>query len=379
MTGLSRRPRVGIDARKARDFGIGVYTRELVFAIARDSNSRDFEFVVFARPADRDVFSRLPPHFTVADADARGYSAAELTLFPLSLHAHRLDLYHALHYVVPPLAAPKVVVTIHDLLHLRYPEFFRGWHRRAYARWMLRRAAFRSERVIAVSFATARDLSVLLAVPAARIVVIPNGVSARFRADIPRSDVEAALRRHGLPGDAILFLGGGKRHKNAESLIRAFAAARGRPGVGPLVLAGPMKPGERMRLQERSRDLGLDGAVLFPGPLPDDDLPGILSGARLLAHPSIAEGFGLPIVEAMACGTPVVTSNVSAMAEVAGSAAVTVDPRNVGALAEAIAGVAGDERLRGELRSKGIARAREFRWESAAAATLDVYRGALRA
>jgi glycosyltransferase involved in cell wall biosynthesis len=378
MTARPRRSRVGIDARKARDFGIGVYTRELLAALAANPASENFEFVVFARAADGDEFRRLPPHFRVVEANAAAYSVAELSVFPLALRSRRLDLFHALHYVVPPLAAPRIVVTIHDLFHLRFPEFFPGWRRRVYARSMFGRAA-RADRVIAVSQATAADLRERLGVSDAKIAVVPNGVSARFRADIPRSEAEAALRRHGLPKGAILFLGGGKPHKNAETLLRAFASYRGRGGAAALVLGGPMKTGERERLRARARDLGIGAAVHFPGVFPEEDLPAIYSGVRLLAHPALAEGFGLPILEAMACGTPVVTSNVSAMAEIAGAAAVTVDPTDVGALAGALERVERDEALRGELRRKGLDRSAEFRWERAAAATLNVYAEALRA
>lgn len=351
---------IGIDARKARDFGIGTYTRELVFAMAKEPASRDYRFTLFVRPGDEPIFGGLPDHFRTVAEPSAGYSAAELGGFGRRVRRSRLDLFHAMHYVIPAAIGTPAVVTIHDLIHLAYPGALPGWIGYAYARVMIARALACARAVIAVSAATRRDLEELSPRHADKILVVPNGVSSRFRPDV------AARGRLALPPSYALYLGGAKPHKNLARVLEGFASADAE-GLA-LVLAGPMPKGIEHRLPARTRTIGI---------VDDADLPALYRGALFLVYPTLAEGFGLPVLEAMACGTPVIASDIPVFRELAGDAARFTDPSDAKAIARAIEELFRDADLRARLAAKGIARAARFSWTEAAASTLAIYRQAL--
>jgi glycosyltransferase involved in cell wall biosynthesis len=379
VTGAPRLRVIGIDARKARDYGIGVYIRELAAALARRPESRRFRFVLFRRPEDCALFEGLPGNFATVPESSAPYSLAELTAFALRLRRARLDLFHATHYVLPPLPGTPAVVTVHDAIPLLLPEFFPGPRRRIYARVMFGRALRRSRRVITVSERSRRDLLERFPVDPSRIEVIPNGVPERFRERPSPERIARTAAALGLPPRYALFVGGGKPHKNLPRLLRAWAAARRRSVAVPvLCAAGPMSERERRAAEKLLGSPQMQGAAVLAGPVPEEDLPALYAGALFLAHPALAEGFGLPIVEAMAAGTPVLTSSISAPAETAGAAALTVDPRDEAGMADAVLRMSLDGELRRRLAELGRARAREFTWDRAAERTLRVYEEALR-
>ncbi|MBC8645903.1 MAG: glycosyltransferase family 4 protein, partial [Thermoanaerobaculia bacterium] len=299
------RPLIGVDARKLKDFGIGSYTRNLLEAVARRPESEEYRFRVYARHADRDSFPTLPPHFEMVEENSRGYSLAELTAFAWRLMRDRLDLYHATHYVLPPLTRARAVVTIHDIIHLLYPQFLPNRFAHLYARLMIRRALQRADRIITVSYNSKRDLVDYFSIAPSRIEVIYNGVSPLFFSEVAPGAPEAAARKHGVRGKYLLFLGGEKPHKNVQNVLRAFAEAR-RDAALPhtLVLAGPL-PTNPARLEALIAALDLGNAVVRPGIVPEEDLPALYAGADVFLYPTLYEGFGLPVIEAMACGTPV--------------------------------------------------------------------------
>jgi len=220
--------RVGIDARKLKDYGIGSYIRNLLQAIGRREESERYRFRVYVRAADRDALPPLPPHFEIADEESPGYSVAELTGFAWRIFRDRLDLFHATHYVLPPLPKTLAVVTIHDIIHLLYPQYLPNRAAHAYARFMIRHALNRADRIITVSYNTKRDLTDYFGVPGARTDVIYNGVSEMFRPDVPDLERRRVAARHGLTSPYLLFLGGEKPHKNVQNVVRAFAEARRR-------------------------------------------------------------------------------------------------------------------------------------------------------
>ena len=373
----ARPPRVGIDARKLTDYGIGAYVRNLLEAIARDPQSERYRFRVYVRPADRPSVPPLPERFEIVEEVSPGYSISELTTFAWRLWRDRLDLFHATHYVIPPLARARAVVTIHDIIHVLYPQFLP--HRAAliYARVMIRRALRRADRIITVSNNSKRDLVDYFGIPPARIEVIYNGVAGRFRADLPGEETERVAAKYGLPRPYLLFLGGEKPHKNVRNVLRAFAEAR-RDQTLPhaLVLAGPM-PKNRSRVEALIAALDLGEQVVRPGVVPEEDLPGLFAGADAFLYPTLYEGFGLPVAEAMACGVPVLTSSTSALQEIAGGYAYLVDPMDVDAIARGIVDLATDPARRREYAELGRRRAADFSWERAAAQTLKVYAEAL--
>jgi alpha-1,3-rhamnosyl/mannosyltransferase len=376
--GGTGKPRIGIDARKVKDYGIGSYIRELIGGIARCPESERYRFLIYVGPFDRDALPTLPAHFEVADEEAPGYSVSELTGFAWRIFRDRLDLFHATHYVLPPLPKTRAVVTIHDIIHLLYPQFLPNRAAHLYARFMIRRALRRADRIITVSYNSKRDLADYYGIPSSRTEVIYNGVSARFRPDVPEEEIRRVAEKHGLVRPYLLFLGGEKPHKNVQNVVRAFAEAR-RRGELPhsLVLAGPM-PKNPGRIDALVAALDLAGPIRQTGVVDDEDLPGLYAGATALLYPTLYEGFGLPVIEAMACGVPVLTSSTSALQEIAGGYAYLVDPMDVDAIAEGITKLATDTTVRADYAALGRKRALDFSWDKAAEKTLEVYESALR-
>lgn len=284
----------------------------------------------------------------------------------------KADLIHFPATVAAPSGQAPVIVTVHDLCYKTHPEWFprtRVFYYTAFADAGIRRAA----RIIADSHATAADIRHFYGIPESRIDVIPLGVDACFQpAD---DDARKGLReRYDLPESFFLFLGTLEPRKNLPRILEAWMRAG--PSVPDLVLAG--RAGWKVDL-ERLVGGGLDARRLHClGHVPQELLPALYSEAQAFVWPSLMEGFGLPPLEAMACGAPVITSNTSSMAEVAGNAALTVDPLNVRQLSDAMTALAEDERLRQSLREAGLDRAADFTWKRTAELTMLAYEHACR-
>jgi glycosyltransferase involved in cell wall biosynthesis len=365
--------RVAVDARKLHDFGIGTYIQELLL-------------VYLALGVPEELVAYLPPGSALSSPprptarllsrveQARPYSLGELWRLALATRRDRADLFHAPHYVCPPVLPCPAVVTIHDLIHLRFPEHRKSRWAPLYARVMLHLAVRRAAGVITVSASTGRDLETWLRVPAARVRVIPNGVAPRFRPAEDPEAPEAGLAALGLAAPYWLFVGNPLPHKNLGRLLDAFA---GLPkALGRLALAG-IPTTARPAVEQACAMRGLAGRVLVLAPQPAEHMPLVYQGSMALVCPSLWEGFGLPVLEAMACGTPVVAADRGALPEVLGGAGLLVDPTNVDAVRDAMYNVAVDQSLRAVLRAAGLARARAFSWRATADATLAVYREVL--
>ncbi len=274
----------------------------------------------------------------------------------------------------PVRAGLPTVVTIHDLLPFRFPRSFRTWHR-TYTRIVLPRVARAARAVITVSDASRRDVVELLGVAEDRVTVVPNGVDPVFAPVPPESDAaQDARRRLGLPGDFVLAVGAIEPRKNLARLLRAIRALRSRPATADirLIHAGP-EAWLSDDLPGLVRELDLSDTVRFLGYVSAGDLATLFSLARVFVYPSLGEGFGIPVVEAMACGCPVVTSNVSSLPEVAGGAAALVDPASVEEIADAVGALWRDEARRRDLAARGRVRAAAFTWERTARETAAVY------
>jgi alpha-1,3-rhamnosyl/mannosyltransferase len=374
---VTRPARIGIDARKLKDYGIGSYIRNLLDSLGKLPESAAYRFRVYAHRSDADALPELPGHFEIVHDDSPGYSLAELTRLPWRLLRDRLDLFHATHYVLPPLWRTRAVVTIHDIIHLLYPEFLPNRAAHAYARFMIRRALTRADRIVTVSHNTRRDLVDYFDIPAARIEVIYNGVSPRFGPDVPRDEKLRVATKLGITTPYLLFLGGEKPHKNVQNVVRAFGKARHEHSFPQtLVLAGPL-PQNPARLEALVSALDLSAVVRRPGVVDEEDLPALYAGADAFLYPTLYEGFGLPVVEAMACGTPVLTSSNSALQEIAGGHALLVDPMDLDANAAGIVLLATNAKARAEYSELGRKRAQDFSWDRTARRTLEVYAGAL--
>jgi glycosyltransferase involved in cell wall biosynthesis len=363
--------RIGIDARKLHDFGIGTYIRNLLRQLARLDH--DTEFVLFSRPDDCEVLSALGENFRPVVETSRNYSVSEQFRIPLAIRREGVTLFHAPHYVLPPLVACRSVVTIHDCIHLMFPQYLPGRVAYAYARASISLAARRATRVLTVSETSKRDILRFVNAPADKIDVIPNAYDERFGIEPGEDEVVRVRERYQLHDEFVLYAGNVKPHKNLERLIQSFDLVRKR-GLDhlKLVLIGDeiSKYAALRRAVHRHR---LHKYVRFLGYLPEETLAVMYRLAGVFVFPSLYEGFGLPPLEAMASGTPVVTSNVSSLPEVAGDAAVLVDPYDPNAIADGIYRVLTDEGLRRDLRRKGLARAHQFSWEQSVRRVREIY------
>ena len=364
--------------------GIGHYTHELIRAVARAD--REARCVVVCpwpvnpfRPPVRVSFEEPNVEVPIPGFPTRlRRRLREKFGVAPSLEAliGPVDLFHATNYLLThPVQRAKRVVSIHDLTLVRSPQ----WHPAKRLREMstgLRASAEAVDRIIAISRATKDDIVKHLGIDAERVTVVPLGIDASFR-PLPRAETEAALAPLGLTaGSYLLFLGTVEPRKNLGRLLDAIATLP--PEVGPLVLAGANGWGND-ELTPRLVELSQRGRVRRLGYVLASLRVPLLNGARAFVFPSLYEGFGLPPLEAMACGTPVVTSDVSALPEVVGDAALLIDPLDVDALTDAIRRLWADEALREDLRVRGLSRARRFTWDVTARLTLETYAAALRA
>lgn len=278
-------------------------------------------------------------------------------------------LFHATEHLLMPLRDVPTVLTVHDLIFHLFPQYHKPlnyW----YLRWTMPLYVQRADALIAVSEATRQDLIHLYGVSPAKVRVIYEAAAPHFR-PAPPGDVARVRSRYGLPPRYLLTVGTLEPRKNLPRLFQALARLEGakRP---PLVVAGAKGwlYEETFRTVER---LGLEGQVVFLGRVPEEDLPALYTAADLFILPSLYEGFGLPVLEAMACGVPVICSRAASLQEVAGDAARYVDPRDPEGIAHALQEVWEDADLRAALRAQGLARAASFSWRRAAEETLALY------
>jgi glycosyltransferase involved in cell wall biosynthesis len=351
---------VTVDARMAFHTGIGRYIRSLYRALLQQSP--DLNLSLLVDPLQAKHTQREIGPSEIIPFPAKIYSVKE-QLYGLQLAGARVrhtTLFHFPHYNVPWFLPRHSVVTIHDLTHFQYPQLFgrRVW----LAFRLLQRAIQRAGHIITVSQATRQALETFLPTAKGKTTVIYHGVASHFR-PLPAEVVEDFKRATQLQR-CLLYIGSAKPHKNLPRLLQAFARVRAQCPHVELVM------------------LGVEPSVLLEHPtgirtyhcVSDEHLVRWYNAAEALILPSLNEGFGLPTLEAMACGTPVIASNVAALPEVVGDAGLLVNPWDVEALAQAIGRLLVDHDLRHDLREKGLKRAQCFSWAKTAEQTLKVYR-----
>ncbi len=372
--------RITIDYTPAahQSAGIGRLTRESVRAVLAQPSAHCFKLFCMGEPkAGRQT---LPAGTVVAPLSDRWlhriWFRARLPL-PVELFAGAADLYHATDFILPPTRACATVLTVHDLTFERDPDSAVPSLLRFLKR-VVPASARAATHVIADSRSTANDLSELYQIAPGKISVIYSGVDTRFSPTASSASEMAALREKYQLGDApfVLTVGTLQKRKNHLGLVRAFARIAAVHPETRLVVSG----GVGWLYEEVSAEvvkLGLQARVRFAGYVDDADLPALYRAARVFAFPSLYEGFGIPPLEAMASGVPVVSSNTSSLPEVVGDAALTVEPRDIDALAAALGRALVDEAWRATAIDRGIARARTFTWERAGRELLAVYDRAL--
>jgi len=282
------------------------------------------------------------------------------------------DLLHSQAFVTPVLSHKPSVVTIYDLSFLRSPERFR-WANRTYLRWFTGLSVKRASRVIAISQYTKKDIVKVYGISPDKIDVVYSGLDPQFARPGPQA-IEEFREARGLPEKFILYLGTIEPRKNLSTLIRAYAKVR--PAGVKLVCAG----GRGWMYEDvfqTVEELRLSRDVIFPGFLPEDELPLWYSAADIFVYPSAYEGFGLPVIEALACGVPTITTNATSLPEAAGQAALLVPPDDTTALADALEGLINSPAQQADLAERGPQQARRFTWLEAARRTAGVYAKAL--
>jgi len=364
--------RLLVDGRYIQDHfpGIGRYVYGLVRALAGLAGP-DLEIWLVVDPAApnrRFDLGRLFAGGRVRPVEGPPvfHPAAPVALARLERRL-RPDLAHYTHYFRPWVRGAPSVLTVHDLIPLQLPESMPSRTGRLAYRVLVWLAVRLADAVIVPSAATGAALARYF--PGLKPAVVPEGVGPEFR-PLPAGEVAGFRRERALPARFCHYHGSNKPHKNLAGLLAAFARLAD-PAVG-LVISGHVDP----RLPHPARWGPSGPGVRWLGPVSDPDLVGLLNAAEVFVYPTLAEGFGLPVLEAMACGRPVVTSAGTAAAEVAGDAAVLVNPRDPAEVARAVARVLADRDLKAELGRRALARAAEFSWERAAARTLGVYLGA---
>ena len=372
-SGKLRRMRIGIDARKLRDYGIGTYVRNLLRQLARQDTTN--EYVVLCREQDCDTIEEFGPRFRSVVQNAGPYSIKEQFAVPMDLRREAVDLFHAPHYVLPPLTPCQSVVTIHDCIHLRFPQYLPSTLGHAYAWAQMWTATHRAARVITVSEASKRDILRYFRLPERKIDVIYNAIDDRFWGQPDADEISRVRERYRLNDPFVLYAGNIKPHKNLERLIEAFHLMRQDTphlaNVQLLIIGDEISKYATLRRAVHRHKLHKH--VRFFGFVSDQTLAALYRLADVFVFPSLYEGFGLPPLEAMASGTPVITSNVSSLPEVVGDAALMIDPYDPAAIADAMQRVLETPALREELQRKGLARAREFSWERSVARVRDIY------
>jgi glycosyltransferase involved in cell wall biosynthesis len=379
---------IALDTRRVADFGIGTYIRNLVRALARVDGRNRYKLITTGQAVPE--FADLPPNFESAvfpgaKKEGTGQGGLAQIRYGLFLRKLEADLFHIPLNAVPLWMPKPYLVTIHDMSTLLFASQL-GYRNRL-RHFYLRRGLLRADRVMAVSMATCRDVEAVLGIPASRISVVYNAPDPTFHA--PRAavhgeesgfppEIQRVLDRYRIHYPFLLYVGRTNPQKNIPRLVEAFAVLRGEIQEHPvyrdlrlLIIGDEISRYPALRhavIQSRVED-----TVRFLGFVPIDTLRSFYQAASAFVFPSLYEGFGLPPLEAMACGTPVVCSNVSSLPEVVGDAAEIVNPENVFDIARGMREVLLDQARRSLLVQRGFEQARRFSWERTAQQVLDAY------
>ncbi len=377
VTFVRSRPSIGLlatllsTAANYRGAGIHQYSQALLAHLPKQAPGFQFHALVM------DQAYQAPPGVRLhrarwAPAHPLGRILWEQTRAAWLVHRARLDLLHGLAYALPRALTTKGVVTVHDLTFLHFPHAFPRFRQR-YLAAMTASSCRRAQAILADSQATAHDLQRLLGIPAAKIHVVYPGVDPRYR-PLPADQVASYRQRQGWPPAFLLTIGTLEPRKNHLALIEAYAHYRAQARNPLPLLIGGGKGWFYEQIFHRVQALHLEKEVHFLGFVPWEALPWLYNAATLFIYPSLYEGFGLPVAEAMACGLPVITSTISSLPEVAGDAAITVDPHQPRALAQAILQLTEqDPEQRLALREQGLRQAQRFQWPRTARETAQVY------
>jgi glycosyltransferase involved in cell wall biosynthesis len=363
---------IAIDARKLHDYGIGTYIRNLLRQLARIDAASTYHAICSAGDAAR--LAELGPNMRPVPTTSRPESFGDQLVIPALLRRVGAQVYHTPYAVLPLARVCPSVVTMHDCVNLTFPQYAPSHVRQLMTKARMWSAAHRSARILTVSEASKRDILKFFDVPPDKVSVIPNAIDDCFSALPPADEVQRVRERYQLDGEFVLYVGNIRPHKNLVRLIEALYQLRESSrfeNLRLLIIGDEISKYPTLRRAVHRHKLHKH--VRFFGFVPDRTLAVLYRLATVFVFPSLYEGFGLPPLEAMASGTPVVTSNVSSLPEVVGDAALLIDPYDPAAIAEGIRVTLTDEALRARLISAGLARARAFSWETSVRRVREVY------
>ena len=375
--GNGKVPTYVLDARMAHDHfpGIGRYVSNLARALVPQLAAKERLVILWdpAQPSRWSLPEPATPDVVRIPVPCSPFSLQQQWMIPKHIRRLNAHVYHSPYYLMPYLVQAPSLVTIYDLIPELFPQHV-SWRARFLFKVTTALALRAADRVITISDATRRDLLRYFA-------IAPGRVSSTLLAPAPHfqpatsAEVELTVRRYDLPQSYALYVGINKPHKNLTRLVRAWHRLDQDRAiqVPSLVIAGHWDERYPQPLQ-LVEELSMGGLIRFVRSVSDEDLPAVYSGATLFVFPSLYEGFGLPVVEAMSCGCPVACSDTSSLPEIAGDAALLFDATSVESMVEAIKNVLQDEMLRRELAERGKRRAAQFSWERTAGETLAIYR-----
>ena len=356
--------KIVIDVRciTGRMHGIGRHAVNIINCLAQID--RENKYLVLIRKQAIENFKNLPDNFKIKTVDIKPYTIAEQIMLPLILKKEDFDVYYTPNYTAPLFLNKPVIFTIHDLIHMLYPHDYTFFHR-IYYRVVVKKLAKKCYKVLVVSNSTKSDVIRLLEVPSDKIIVNYNGVDERFSPGDRKKSLEYVFQRFGLNRKFILWVGNEKPHKNLKNTIEAFKiVSNSISDLHLLVIGAP---------EQKYQTESIDEKVHFLKISSDDDLVALYRSAEALVVPSLYEGFCLPVLEAFACGCPVLTSDRASVPEIAGDSAIFVNPEKPGEIAEAIGSIITNPSLKESLKRKGIERAKQFLWKISAEKLLGIF------
>ena len=366
--------RVGIDFHVVGGIyqGVRTYLKNLIESMLRVEN--EFSYYIYTEnPTELRCGLKVNSKLTAKKLPSGSGRFNLLAGFPACALRDKLSLFHS-QYVLPVALPCKALLTIHDILFESNPEFFPRFHRRL-LKFFVPFSAKRAGRIICVSEFTKKQIMNYYRVSGEKIIVIHEGASVKFEPASDKGSAVSKLTSHGIRKKYVLFVGRIEPRKNVVGLLNAFdyVKKRGKKDLCLVVVGNQDRIFKENDLLRKIREMKLNSDVIFTGGVSEEDLSILYNGAEVLVYPAFAEGFGLPVLEAMACGTPVITSKTTSLPEVAGNAAILVDPHSSMEIGENLERVLCDDGLRKELSARGLERAKKFSWDKAAEQTIDVY------
>ncbi len=363
--------KICIDARKITDLGIGTYLQNILNQFCKIGTTHQF-LLLFAPEMIEAFRQKYPsPKFQLEIEAAPKYSIAELFTISNKIKRYKADIYHSPHYTVPLFKIRPTIAIIHDLIHLKFPEYLTSSFARYYAKWMMKHAISTSDHIITISEWSKKDIIEFFKIPAEKITVVYGAVADSFRKLDDASVKEFLDHQLKINKPYLFYCGAFKPHKNLITLLKAFQRVD-RELCPYLVLAGD-ELASYPNLKELVMRLDLKDRIIVPGRILTDHLVYLYNGAAGFIFPSEYEGFGLPPLESMQCGVPVIASNASCMPEVLGDAALYFEPKSVEQLTSQINRLLTDTDLRQNLIQKGFVQVKKYSWQKSAQQILDIY------